>query len=267
MNILIPMAGAGARFFEKGYLTHKPLLPLTSRHNLETVPLVVAAVRDLPVDLEREDVNLLFIVRDFHIADDVDRKILAYLPNAQFIVIDALTDGQARTCLYAREQFDTDEALMIAACDNGMDVSCELFMTQTHQADALIFTFRGNEAVTEKPESYGWVQTENERVTSVSIKRPLSTRPMEDHAVVGAFWFKRGRDFFSAADQMIENDDRINGEFYVDQVFQYLLSGKCNVSVVEIERYLCWGTPEDYEIYEATLRYWSEFVAKEAWVK
>ena len=90
---------------------------------------------------------------------------------------------------------------------------------------------------------------------------------MEDHAVVGTFWFKRGRDFFSAADQMIENDDRINGEFYVDQVFHYFLSGKFNVSVVEVDRYLCWGTPEDYEIYEATLRYWSEFVAKEAWVK
>ena len=75
MNILIPMAGAGARFFEKGYLTHKPLLPLTSRHSRETVPLVVAAVRDLPIDLEREDVNLLFIVRDFHIADGIDQKI------------------------------------------------------------------------------------------------------------------------------------------------------------------------------------------------
>lgn len=267
MNILIPMAGAGARFSEKGYVSHKPLLPLTSRHNQEIVPLVVAAVRDLPIDVERADVNLMFVVRDFHIAGGVDVKIMGYFPRAQFIVIDALTDGQARTCLCAREHFDTDEALIIAACDNGMDVSREFFTTQTHRADALIFTFRGNEAVTGKPESYGWVQTENDCVTGLSIKRPLSTRPLQDHAIVGTFWFKQGRDFFSAADQMIDTDDRINGEFYVDQVFHYLLSAKCDVKVVEVERYFCWGTPEDYEIYEATIGYWSEFVAKEAWVK
>ena len=127
MNILIPMAGAGSRFAEKGYVPHKPILPLTSRHSHETVPLVVEAVRDLPVDLERDDVTLLFIVRDFHIADNVDQVLLTYFPRAQFIVIDTLTGGQASTCLHARAQFDTDLPMMIAACDNGMNIPHETF--------------------------------------------------------------------------------------------------------------------------------------------
>ena len=90
MNILIPMAGDGSRFSEKGFVLHKPILPLTSRHNHQIVPLVVAAVHDLPVDIEREDVNLLFIIRDFHVNDGIDQELLAYFPRAKFIAIDAL---------------------------------------------------------------------------------------------------------------------------------------------------------------------------------
>jgi dTDP-glucose pyrophosphorylase len=266
MNILIPMAGDGSRFSEKGYVLHKPILPLTSRHNHQIVPLVVAAVHDLPVDIEREDVNLLFIIRDFHVNDGIDQELLAYFPRAKFIAIDALSSGQASTCLHAREDFDTNTPLMIAACDNGMDMPQTIFESRSQDAKALIFTFRGNDAVLSKPEAYGWVQTLGEVVTSVSIKQPISTTPVEDHAVVGTFWFQSGRDFFAAADKMIAANDQINGEFYVDQVFKYLLNLGCDVHVLEVDRYLCWGTPEEYESYEATLAYWMSFISKEEWV-
>ena len=121
------MAGAGSRFVEKGYKMHKPVIQLNSRHNNQTVPMVVEAVRDLPVDLERDDVNLCFIVRDFHIHEGIDELLLGHFPRAQFIEIDALTDGQAITCLHARNYFDVDLPLMISACDNGIDISQQLF--------------------------------------------------------------------------------------------------------------------------------------------
>lgn len=228
---------------------------------------MVEAVRDLPVDLERDDVTLLFIVRDFHIADNVDQVLLTYFPRAQFIVIDTLTGGQASTCLHARAQFDTDLPMMIAACDNGMNIPHETFEARSQDAEALIFTFRDNEAVTKKPEAYGWVRTDGDIVTGVSIKQPISRTPLKDHAVVGTFWFRRGFDFFAAADKMIAANDRINGEFYVDQVFKHLVDAERDVRVIEVDRYLSWGTPEDYEAYEATLAYWTAFISKEAWFK
>lgn len=267
MNILIPMAGAGSRFAKEGYVEHKPLLPLTSRHSLEKLPMVVEAVRDLPVNIDSNETNLLFILRDFHITDGVDTVLLAHFPRAQFIVTDTLTEGQASTCLLARGYFDTDSPMMIAACDNGMDISRAAFEAQTGRSDALIFTFRGNTAVTLKPEAYGWVHTDGMAVTGVSIKQPISITPHADHAIVGAFWFQKGHDFFVAADQMIARNERINGEFYVDQLFKYLIEAGDNVRVVEVDRYLCWGTPEDYEAYEDTLAYWAKFILKEDWVK
>ena len=267
MNVLIPMAGAGARFSRKGYETPKPLIPLTSRHSLKTIPMVIEAVHDLPIDFNNTDTNLIFIVRDSHMKNDVDKAILKYYPRAQFVTIGSLTDGQASTCLLARDFFDTKKSLMIAACDNGMDLDREAFEKQTKDADSLIFTFRNNEVVLQNPEAYGWIRTHGNTVTGVSIKKPISNAPFEDHAVVGTFWFRHGHDFFLAADKMVDAGDRINGEFYVDQVFKYLIASGSKIDVTEVDRYLCWGTPEDYESYEATLAYWVKFTKKEGWTK
>lgn len=263
MNILIPMAGAGSRFVQEGYEQHKPIIPTTLRHTGVLVPMVVAAVADLPVDAGNSDCNLIFIVRDFHVTDGVTEAILSYYPHAQFVVVDRLTDGQASTCLLARDLIDNERPLMIAACDNGMEQALGAFDSATAQSDALIVTFRNNEAVCAKPQSYGWVCTDGDKALGVSIKVPISSTPMCDHAVVGTFWFRHGHDFVAAADAMIAANDRINGEFYVDQVFKYLIMAGLDVRVVECERYLCWGTPSDYEVYENTIRYWRDFLAKE----
>ena len=86
---------------------------------------------------------------------------------------------------------------------------------------------------------------------------------MEDHAVVASFWFKHGSDFVRCAKEMIKQNDRINNEFYVDQVLKYCLLSNLDVQIFEIERYLGWGTPVDYENYENTIHYWKSFVEKE----
>ncbi|WCJ64395.1 nucleotidyltransferase [Agrobacterium tumefaciens] len=267
MNILIPMAGAGSRFATAGYSQHKPVIPVSSRLRHETVPMVVAAVEDLPVNSTGKEARLIFIVRDFHLEDGVDVILKKRFPDAHFISIDRLTEGQASTCLLARELIDNNEPLLIAACDNGMDVSKEEFEKEAQTADALIFTFRNNEAVLLNPKSYGWIRVEGDKVSGVSIKQPISENPINDHAVVGTFWFRRGHDFVRAADQMIAANDRINNEFYVDQVFKYLVNSGSDIRVTEISRYICWGTPEDYEAYESTLSYWTEFTLREPWTR
>ena len=62
---------------------------------------------------------------------------------------------------------------------------------------------------------------------------------------------------------MIKADDRINGEFYVDQVIKYVLKLGYKAKVFEIDRYIGWGTPEDYENYQKTFEYWRGFCQKE----
>ena len=112
--------------------------------------------------------------------------------------------------------------------------------------------------------SYGWVIIDEEdNITGVSVKRPISSAPMEDYAIVASFWFRKGRIFVEAAEKMIAEDDRVNGEFYVDQAVNHVLALGYRAKVYEIQRYIGWGTPKDYESFQKTFEYWDGFCRRE----
>ena len=46
-----------------------------------------------------------------------------------------------------------------------------------------------------------------------------------------------------------------NNEFYVDDVIEPCIASGLKVRVFEADRYVCWGTPEDYQTYN----YWSDY--------
>ena len=87
--------------------------------------------------------------------------------------------------------------------------------------------------------------------------------PCEDHAVTATFWFRTADLFQRATTKMIEENDRINNEFYVDKVVKHIMDlGGC-AKAFEVERYIGWGTPEDYENYQNTYKYWTDFLHNE----
>ncbi len=255
------MAGAGSRFAKEGYKDHKPVILVTDRRSGKKIPMVVAATLDLP---QVSGANIIYVDRDFHKKDGVEEKIKEFFPATKFITIAELTEGQASTCLLAKEQINNDQELLIAGCDNGIAFDEKKFLEAKKSADVLIFTFRGNEAVLENPKAYGWVNADSAgNVSGVSVKVPVSENPIKDHAIVSAFWFKKGADFVSNAEEMIAQNDRINNEFYADQVMKYCVKNGLKVKVFEVDKYLCWGTPLEYENYEKTIKYWRGFYEAE----
>ena len=263
MNILMPMAGEGQRFKNEGYSTHKPAIPVYRIQTGEKLPMVVCAVLDLP-GVNDDGSNVIFIDRKFHVSDGVEDVIRCHFPLAKFITLESLTDGQASTCLMAKEFINNNEELLIAGCDNGMIFSHEKFSKEKDSCDCLVFTYRNNESVLKNPNAYGWmVVDENNYITDVSVKKSISDTPTKDHAVVATFYFKTGESFVKAAEKMIKDNDRINNEFYVDQVIKHILELGYTAKVFEIERYIGWGTPYDYRTYMETFNYWKTFLVED----
>jgi len=260
VNIVIPMAGAGKRFTDKGYELHKPAIPTIDRRSGQIFPMVVCATMDLP-EVEPDGSNVIYVDRIFHKTDGVETEIKRYYPKASFIAVEKLTEGQACTCLFAKDKINHEEPLLIAGCDNGMVMDKEAFQKLTGQCDIIVFTYRHNRAVLENPDAYGWVLVDaDNKITGLSIKKAISDTPMEDHAVVATFWFRHGSDFVEAAEKMIAENDRINNEFYVDEVIKHAIELGLDARVFEVGRYIGWGTPGDYEEYMNTITYWKEFV-------
>ncbi len=109
---------------------------------------------------------------------------------------------------------------------------------------------------------YGWLNVDhNDFVTSASIKKPISTTPEKDHAIVGTFYFKKMKYFLDAVKSLYVNNNRVNNEFYVDSCAEELIKLGKKVKVFEVDHYICWGTPDDFRTYN----YWQSFFHKCHW--
>ncbi len=262
-KVLIPMAGAGQRFAEAGYQVHKPAIMTIDRFDGHQKPMVVCATKDLP-GVRKDGSNVIYVDRTFHREDGVEDAIRQYYEKAQFITIDHLTQGQACTCMLAENYLNPKEPLLIAGCDNGMDIDVAAFQELTRDCDCIVFTYRHNEAVLSNPNAYGWMITDQEgNITGTSIKKAISDTPMEDPAVVATFWFREAGIFLEATEKMIREDDRIRGEFYVDQTVKHVLDLHYRAKIFDIDRYVGWGTPADYEGYQKTYTYFEDFLKEE----
>lgn len=251
MTVLIPLAGAGSRFAKEGYKDPKPLIPV------DGLPMIVQAVQHLP-----KGDRYIFLCRSEHLQNYPLRSTLEqYFPGCDIIEVAELTEGQASTCLLAKDLIRPDDQLFIGACDNGLtfDQVAWKKLVNDSTVDAAVFTFRNNVTVERNPKAYGWVKVDAaNQVTGVSVKVPISEDPVHDHAVVGAFWFRRGADFVRAAEEMIANNTRVNNEFYVDECINNAVGLGLKVAAFEIDKYICWGTPNDLKVYE----YWKDYFSQ-----
>ncbi|MDA3948505.1 MAG: hypothetical protein PF508_04680 [Spirochaeta sp.] len=255
---LIPMAGEGQRYKDAGFTTPKPLIEIAG------VPMVVRAAQALP-PADR----WIFVVREKHLRESPIQDVLSQFFDDPIIVsVDHLTDGQARTCMLAKDHIPADAALTIGPSDNDMtyDTARAERWFADPEIDGWIWTFRRNPAVLQDPRMYGWVRVvENNSAVAgsdttalgVSCKIPISDTPIDDHAIIGAFTFKQARSFFDAFDEMVEKDERINGELYVDTAADVAIRHGRKIHAFEIDRYIGWGTPRDLEIYH----YWRGYFA------
>ena len=181
---------------------------------------------------------------------EIDKLLKQYFRNSDIISIDYVTDGQASTCLLARDLLYPDDQLTIGACDNAMEYSQEEFEIKLNQSNALIWTFRNNSAVLQNPKAYGWVEVdETGTALKVSCKEPISDNPLVDHAVIGSFSFQCAETFLQCVDSMIAKNRRINNEFYIDVALDECIGLGYVVRPFEVEKYICWGTPQDLDKY------------------
>lgn len=245
---LIPLAGRGQRFRDEGYKDPKSLIEVNG------APMVVAAAESLPT-ADR----YTFLALQEHIDSyAVDKAILAHVDNAEVIPVKGVTEGQASTCLLAENAIQPDSQLTIGACDNGMLYNPKKFdaLIGASDTDAIIWTFRHNPNVLLSPKHWGWVKVGKKGlVEKISVKIPVSKDPINDHAVIGCFSFRKASFFFENAKKMIKANRRINNEFYIDECMNVIIENGLKIKVFEVDKYIGWGTPNDLKTYQ----YWQGY--------
>ena len=73
----------------------------------------------------------------------------------------------------------------------------------------------------------------------------LKKKPISDNATVGIYYWSKGKDYVSCAEEMIQKNIRVNNEFYVCPVFNQLIERKGKIKIHEVNKMWGLGTPED----------------------
>jgi hypothetical protein len=231
LNVLIPMAGAGSRFEKAGYTFPKPLIEVRGKPMIQVV-----------TDCLSIDANYIYIVQKSHREKyNLDALLNLITPNCKIVEVNELTEGAACTTLLAKEFINNDQPLIIANSDQYLDWNSSEFMykMQEQDVDAGILTFES----THPKWSYAKVN-ENGYVTEVAEKNPIS-----NIATVGVYYWKCGEDYVKYAEKMINENIRVNNEFYVCPVFNQAIQDNKKIKTFNIEKMWGIGTPEDLDYF------------------
>ena len=231
LNVLIPMAGAGSRFEKAGYTFPKPLIDVKNK------PMIQVVVENLNIKA-----NYIYIVQKSHREKyNLDTLLNLITPGCKIVEVDGLTEGAACTALLAKEFINNNKPLFFANSDQFVEWDSNEFMYKMNEteADGGIVTFEA----THPKWSFAKVD-EKGLVTEVAEKNPIS-----NIATVGYYYWKQGSDFVKYAEQMIEKDIRVNGEFYVCPVFNEAVADCKQIRTFNINKMWGLGTPEDLKYY------------------
>jgi dTDP-glucose pyrophosphorylase len=239
MNIVIPMAGRGSRFVSAGFSVPKPLIPLGGKPMIQWVVENVRPARPH---------RFIFLVLADHIErhPDVELTLRGLCPGCEIVRVSEVTEGAACTVLLARGLINEDAPLMIANSDQYVDADINDYLAEMDraEADGLIMTFWSDH-----PKWSYCRLDEHGGVLNVVEKQVVS-----NEATVGIYNFRRGSDFVRAADQMIRDDTRVNGEFYVAPTYNLLIAAGGHVVPMnigrEFEEMHGLGTPEDFVSFQ-----------------
>jgi len=231
LNIIIPMAGLGSRFSKAGYTDPKPLIRIHSKQMIQIV------IENLTPNCEHK---FTFIVRDEHISKyGLDKYLKQWAPNCNIIELDHKTEGPACTVLMARDIINNNNPIMIANCDQYVDCNIDDYINKIGDNDGLIMTFKDNQ------DKWSYIEYDDDKNIIGVVEKVV----VSDDATTGIYNFAKGLDFVKYADDMIANEQRVNGEFYVAPVYTNMCNDNKKLTIFNIDGMYGLGVPDDLEYF------------------
>ena len=255
MNLIIPLTGNGSRFVAAGYKKLKPFIKI---HDIE----MICWVRSM----FPKDVNTILICRKEHYDKYLYvRNTLKNLIGKNIIlkVDDWKKRGPAFDVLNDLP-IDKDEEVLISYCDYFMKWSYKEFAHQivSRKPDGAIPCYSGfHPHLFRKSNLYASCKVDKKNyLKEIKEKHQFNDDKKNDLYSPGIYYFKSYKIMEHYINQMIDNKDHINSEYYLSLPYNYMVKDGLKVWCPNDVKYFCqWGTPHDLEEY----LYWNKCI--EGW--
>lgn len=226
------MAGRGSRFGSAGYLDPKPLITVRNSSMIELVTKNLTP--------KRYKFKFIFICQEGILKHVKFQHFLKKLSCAyEIIPINYTTRGAAETVLLAKDFISNEEHLMIANCDQFIDINIDDYLDFAFQFECCIMTMKASDP------KWSYIKYKNHIIVDVIEKQVVS-----NDATVGIYNFSSGNLFLKGVHKMIKKNRKVNGEFYLAPVYKELIEDNSEVKIYDISGKMHGlGTPEDLSLF------------------
>ena len=248
MKIILPMAGTGDRFKNKGHTDPKPLIFVNNRRIIEYI-----------LDIFDNDDKFIFICNDNHLQNTNMRKILLDLkPNSQIIGIPPHKKGPVFTTKYAYEYIEDNEEVLISYCDSPFIWKRSEFENHvnSHNLDGCLVTHTGFQPHFLETTKMAFVKTSCDYplILEVQEKKSYTNNPQNEHASSGCYYFKQGSYIKKYFELLMNNDTHYNNEYFITLVYNLLIKDGLRVGYYDSLKTIMLGTPESVDNFESWMK-------------
>lgn len=236
LHIIIPMAGEGSRFLDKGIKTPKPLIKLEGKYLFERA---LSSLNEINANKV-----FTFIIRQNHIDEfNIDIIIKEIYPNANISIVQKTTRGAVETCLLAKEFLKLNEGVIIIDCD--LQFYSEEYNNfiysdlnnENNNIGGSLVSFQSTKPI------YSYAATnEDGFVVKTAEKEVIS-----NNALIGSYYFSNSKFFITTAIKLLNESNQNHPEFYVSLLYNYLLKDGYDVKLTKATMYYSYGTPDELQ--------------------
>ena len=252
MDVLITLAGQSKRFYDAGYKKPKFLLPIG---NSTVISEVVKKFDD------KDNFHLVLTEQQIKKNTAIVKYIKNLRKNVYLNIIKPHNFGPVYSALQVKTIKD-DSSVIISYCDFLIDWNYKKFKREIYGYDGAIVSFRGFHPSSFTGTLYCYLKIKNKLITELREKKSFTTKPSNEFASTGIYYFKNFGIFKKNGYRALEDKKMVKKykEIYVSLPYTYLLNEKTNILNFEVERFVSLGTPKDYEEFI----HWLNFFKKNA---
>ena len=237
VHLVMPMGGAGTRFFNNGFVCPKPLLPLRGK------PFFYWATESIRRSVTLDGIT--FVVLREHIEQfAIDQKIREFYPDAGIVVLDHVLAGAVLTALEGVRDLPEDMPVIFNDCDHCFASSALAQFCESEQpeADGMLLTFRSNEP------KFSFLDYNADGTVSRTVEKEV----ISNDAICGAYFFRSVGMFRNATERYLKTCQY--SEYFMSGVYNELIASGAVVRAVPTDLHIPFGTPEELQSAETDAR-------------
>jgi len=245
------MAGNSERFTNAGYVVPKQYMLIDDRPMIHWV-----------CDMFSPEDDFVFVIPKAHGANTEFRNILeTAVPKYTIIEIHPHRLGPAYTALAADSVVEDEEPVILTYCDFYQHWNYRQFRWKVEGWDGGIAVFKGFHPASFGDTYYAYLRC-NERGEMLELreKRSFTGQRHEEPASTGVYYVRSWAIFRRFAWKVMDLNLSLGGEYYISLIFNPMVEEGHKVVTFEVDKFICWGTPEDVEQY----CFWSDFFRNDA---